>query len=372
MEHIDVAVIGGGQSGLAAAHALLRRGLRPVVLEASGRTAGSRPRYYDSLTLFSPARYSFLPEMPFPGADQDRYPHRDEVVAYLTAYAGRLDAEIRTGCRVRTVRRTSGAFEVELESGGRLSTRAVVAASGTFGRPHRPALPGLEEFTGQVLHTADYRSPAPFTGRRVVVVGAGNSAVQIATELARTAHVTLATRGPVRFAAQQILARDLHFRLARTGLDTAPLGRLLSRPPVQPVLDDGRYRAALAAGRPERRPMFTGADGAKLLWPDGGREEVDAVVLATGYRPDLPCLAGLDGALDTEGNPRQPRGPRRRRAGPGCSSDWSGSAACRRTRCVAWAGTRNGSPGARPPISRAGDGLPRTDSTCVNIDACRM
>lgn len=115
MEHVDVAVIGGGQSGLATAHALLRRGLRPVVLEASDRAAGSWPRYYESLTLFSPARYSSLPGMPFPGPDRDRYPHRDEVVAYLTAYAGRLDAEIRTGFRVSAVRRDGGAFAVELE-----------------------------------------------------------------------------------------------------------------------------------------------------------------------------------------------------------------------------------------------------------------
>ncbi|MEW1599480.1 NAD(P)/FAD-dependent oxidoreductase [Streptomyces sp. NPDC093808] len=308
MEHIDVAVIGGGQSGLATAYALLRRGLRPVVLEASHRTAGSWPRYYDSLTLFSPARYSSLPGMPFPGADRDRYPHRDEVVAYLTAYAGRLDAEIRTGFRVSAVRRTGGGLTVELEGGDRLSARTVVAASGTFGRPHRPALPGLEEFTGQVLHAAGYRSPAPFTGRRVVVVGAGNSAVQIAAELAETARVTLATRAPVKFAAQRVLGRDLHWWLARTGLDAAPLGRLLSRPPAQPVLDDGRYRAALAAGRPQRRPLFTGADGTKVTWPDGKREEVDAIVLATGYRPDLPYLTGLDGALDAAGNPRHREG----------------------------------------------------------------
>ncbi|MEU3945238.1 NAD(P)-binding domain-containing protein [Streptomyces sp. NPDC029526] len=308
MEHIDVAVIGGGQSGLAVAHALVRSGLRPVVLEASDRTAGSWPHYYDSLTLFSPARYSSLPGMPFPGADRDRYPHRDEVVAYLTAYAGRLEAEIRTGCRVAAVRRTGDDFAVELEGGGPLSARAVVAASGTFGHPHRPALPGLEEFTGRVLHAADYRNPAPFSGRRVVVVGAGNSAVQIAAELAETAHVTLATRGPVKFAAQRILGRDLHFWTARTGLDTVPLGRILTRPPAQPVLDDGRYRAALAAGRPERRPLFTGADGAELVWPDGQREEVDAIVLATGYRPDLPYLADLDGALDAGGNPRHREG----------------------------------------------------------------
>ncbi|MGZ3119794.1 flavin-containing monooxygenase [Streptomyces sp. H62] len=309
MEHIDVAVIGGGQSGLATAHALLRRGLRPVVLEASDRAAGSWPRYYDSLTLFSPARYSSLPGMPFPGADRDRYPHRDEVVAYLTAYAGRLDADIRTNCRVRAVRRTGGgAFEVDFEDGDRLSARAVVAASGTFGRPHRPALPGLEEYTGQVLHAADYRAPAPLAGRRVVVVGAGNSAVQIAAELAETARVTLATRGPVKFAAQHIFGRDLHFWTKHTRLDTAPLGRLLSRPPAQPVLDDGRYRAALAAGRPERRPLFTGADATKVVWPGGEREEVDAVVLATGYRPDLPYLADLDGALDVAGNPRHREG----------------------------------------------------------------
>ncbi|MEU0896616.1 flavin-containing monooxygenase [Streptomyces massasporeus] len=308
MEHIDVAVIGGGQSGLATAHALLRRGLRPVVLEASGRMGGSWPRYYDSLMLFSPARYSSLPGMPFPGADGDRYPHRDEVVAYLTAYANHLDAEIRTGSRVSAVRRTGGGFEVEVEGGGRLSAQAVVAASGSFGRPHRPVLPGLEEFTGQVLHAADYRSPAPFADRRVVIVGAGNSAVQIAAELAQAAEVTLATRVPVKFAAQRVLGRDVHWWLACTGMDAAPLRRFLSRPPVQPVLDDGRYRAALAAGRPECRPLFAGAEGAKITWQDGKREEVDAIVLATGYRPDLPYLAGLDGALGADGTPRHRQG----------------------------------------------------------------
>nr|WP_329453876.1 NAD(P)/FAD-dependent oxidoreductase [Streptomyces sp. NBC_01497] len=152
MEHTDVAVVGGGQSGLATAHALLRRGLRPVVLEASDRPVGSWPRYYDSLTLFSPAHYSSPPGMPFPGRDPDRYAHRDEVVAYLSAYAERLDAQIRTGCRVSAVRRTGDGFTVELEGTRPLSARAVVAASGSFGRPYRPLLAGLEDFTGQVLH----------------------------------------------------------------------------------------------------------------------------------------------------------------------------------------------------------------------------
>ncbi|MFC8536567.1 NAD(P)-binding domain-containing protein [Streptomyces sp. NPDC057249] len=142
-------------------------------------------------------------------------------------------AEIRTGCRVAAVRRTRDAFGLELAGGGRLSARAVVAASGTFGQPHRPALPGLAEFTGQVLRAAEYRSPVPFAGRRVVVVGAGNSAVQIAVELAATARVTLATRAPVKFAAQRLLGRDLHLWTTRTGLDAA---------------GDPRHREGIATG----------------------------------------------------------------------------------------------------------------------------
>ncbi|MFJ7777628.1 flavin-containing monooxygenase [Streptomyces yangpuensis] len=303
MEHVEVAVIGGGQSGLAAAHALVRAGLKPLVLEASNQAAGSWPRYYDSLTLFSPARFSALPGVPF-GGDPDRYPHRDEVVAYLTTYADRLQADIRTGQRVAAVRVDGGGFTVELEDGGRLSARAVVAASGSFGRPHHPDLPGLETFGGQVLHAAEYRSPAAFAGQRVAVVGAGNSAVQIAAELARGSRTTLTTRAPVKFARQHLLGKDLHFWLTRTGLDSAPLGRLLRMPPGQPVLDDGRYRAALAAGSPDRRPVFQRLDGDEVTWADGATERLDALVLATGYRPDLAYLAGLGGALDDSGRPR--------------------------------------------------------------------
>ncbi|MFJ1567883.1 flavin-containing monooxygenase [Streptomyces erythrochromogenes] len=303
MEHVEAVVIGGGQSGLAAAHALVGAGLKPVVLEAADRAAGSWPRYYDSLTLFSPARFSALPGMPF-GGDPDRYPHRDEVVAYLTAYAARLQADIRTGRRVTAVRPDGAGFTVDLEGGSRLWARAAVAASGSFGCPHRPDLPGLEAFGGQVLHAADYRSPAPFAGQRVVVVGAGNSAVQIASELARESRTSLATRAPVKFARQHLLGKDLHFWLTRTGLDAAPLSRALKNPPAPPVLDDGRYRAALSAGTPDRRPMFTRLADDRVTWADGTTERLDALILATGYRPHLPYLAGLDGALDPAGHPR--------------------------------------------------------------------
>ncbi|MFI6466180.1 flavin-containing monooxygenase, partial [Streptomyces sp. NPDC050538] len=264
MEQVDVLVVGGGQSGLAAAYALRQEGLEPVVLEASERAAGSWPRYYDSLTLFSPAAYSCLPAMPF-GGDPDRYPHRDEVVAYLLRYADRLDADVRTRVRVRAVRFEGGIFTLSLEGGGRLGARAVVAASGTFGRPHHPGLPGLETCTGTVLHAADCRTPEPFAGQRVVVVGAGTSAVQIAAELAERARVTLVARHPVRFARQCTLGRDLDWWLTGTGLDVLPVGRFLCTPPARPVIDGGAYRAAGAPRGPggPRTPGFAAVGGPK-------------------------------------------------------------------------------------------------------------
>ncbi|MGW1493858.1 flavin-containing monooxygenase [Streptomyces sp. NPDC002402] len=303
MEHLDVAVIGGGQSGLAAAYALRKRGLAPVVLEASEQAAGSWPHYYDSLTLFSPARYSSLPGLAF-GGDPERYPHRDEVVAYLLRYADRLDAEIRTGHRVSEVRAHRGGFLLTLDDGSPLAARTVAAATGGFGRPNRPALPGLDSFTGTLLHVTDYRAPEVLAGQRVVVVGAGNSAVQVAAELATHARVSLASRAPVKWFKQRPLGgKDLHFWLKVTGLDIAPFGRFRPSPATMAVIDDGRYKAALAAGEPDRRPMFTGIEGSKVTWQDGMLEEVDAIVLATGYKPDLGYLAPLD-AIDGQGRPR--------------------------------------------------------------------
>lgn len=301
---VDVLVVGAGQAGLAAARAAQVAGLCPLVLEAKDRVGGSWPDHYDSLRLFSPARFSALPGLPMPGPG-GRYPTRDEMTLYLRAYADRFALPVRTRTRVTSVTREGSLFTVTTGTGPVLAARSLVAASGGFGRPYRPALPGADEFTGRLLHAASYRGSEPFAGRRVIVVGGGNSAVQIAVELATVARVTLATRRPLRLRNQRPLGVDVHHWARWTGLDLLPVGARGTR--SVGVLDDGTYAAALAAGRPRVRAMFARLTPAGVRWPDGTEEPVDVVLLATGYRPDLDYLADT-GALDESGRPLHCRG----------------------------------------------------------------
>lgn len=296
-----IAIVGAGQSGLAAASAAKAAGFRPLILEAGERPVGSWPSYYDSLTLFSPARFSAFPGAPFPG-DPDHYPTRDEVVAYLEDYANTLDVEIRTGVRVAKVTTAGAGFTVHTEGGEAVQAAGVVAASGSFGNPVIPSLPGQDGFTEDVLHVAGYRDPKLYAGQRVVVVGAGNSAVQVAHELADVATVTLAVRRPVQFVPQVRGGRDTHYWLTKLRIDLLPPAVLSRVIRGTPVFDTGDYRTALASGRYRQRPMFTAFVGSHVVWPDGEREQVDTVILATGYRPNLAYLEPL-GALDTDGLP---------------------------------------------------------------------
>lgn len=298
---LPIVIIGAGQSGLVAARAVRDAGLTPVVLEAGSRPAGSWPHYYDSLAAFSPARYSSLPGLAFPG-DPDRYPSRDEVIAYLERYAEQLDVEIRTRARVESVEQEGHGFLVHTAGGGSVRAAGLVAASGSFSNPYTPCVKGCEAFTGELMHVARYRRPGPFQGKRVVIVGGGNSAVQIGYELMGHAQVTLAAFEPVQFLAQRPGGRDVHYWTARSGFDHLPPAWLAQRVSGVMVSDDGTYSAAFQQGLLERRPMFQELSGDGVVWSDGSFEPADTILFATGYRPNLEYLRPL-GALDEEGLP---------------------------------------------------------------------
>ncbi|MEU0591976.1 ArsO family NAD(P)H-dependent flavin-containing monooxygenase [Streptomyces ardesiacus] len=328
-QHTDVVVVGGGQAGLAAGYHLRRQGFDFVILDADAAPGGSWQHMWDSLHLFSPAEHSSLPGRLMPAQAGETYPDAGHVVEYLTEYEKRYGLPVLHGTRVDAVRRDAGRLLVETES-GTWRARAVISATGTWSRPFLPAVPGRSAFTGRQLHTVNYRSPADFAGRRVIVVGGGNSGAQIAADLslAGDVGVTWVTQRPPRFLPDDIDGRAL-FDVAtarRRALDAgrsdtggvASLGDIVAVPPV---------RAARDAGLLTAKPMFSRLTTDGVRWADDSHEGADAVIWCTGFRPALSHLAplqlrGTRGHIATEGT-RAVDEPRLHLIGYG---DWTGPA----------------------------------------------
>ncbi|MGW1284495.1 ArsO family NAD(P)H-dependent flavin-containing monooxygenase [Streptomyces sp. NPDC001680] len=289
----QVVVIGGGQSGLAAGHHLRRLGLDFVVLDAQTTPGGAWQRTWDSLRLFSPAAYSSLPGRLMPPQTGATYPDAQHVVDYLADYEKRYQLPVERGVRVLGVHRDGGLLRVETDS-GTWHARAVISATGTWWRPFLPAVPGRGDFGGRQLHTVEYRRPQDFAGRRVIVVGGGNSGAQIAADLAYDAELTWITQRPPRYLADDIDGRALFDAATarRRALDAgrtdtggvASLGDIVAVPPVQEARDQGRLKAS---------PMFTRLVPGGVEWADGTRAEADTIIWCTGFRPALSHLAPL-------------------------------------------------------------------------------
>lgn len=284
----DSIVIGGGQAGLATAYHLKQAGLEYLVLNTGSEATGSWPSYYDSLKLFSPAAYAALPGMAHVG-DPEAYPHRDEVIGYLRNYASKFNLQIENYTKVLEVLHEDGVFRIGTEGSGEFRSRALVVASGSFSNPYIPDIEGVDSYMGLVTHSFTYKESSSYEGKCVVVVGAANSAVQIAVELVEVAKVSIAVRGKIQFCPQMILGKDLHFWLKLTRLDYTSWIEDQSTP----VMDSGEYRRAIRNGKPNQRKMFTRFIHDGVEWSDGTEEKVDAVIFATGFRPKLEYLASL-------------------------------------------------------------------------------
>lgn len=322
---IDVVVIGGGQAGLATAYYLRRTGLSFMVLDAQDRPGGAWLHTWESLHLFSPARFSSLPGWIMEGGP-DYYPTRAEAVEYLGRYEERYDLPVERPVRVSVVTREGDRLRVQTDRREWLAS-AVVSATGSWEQPYIPEYAARTEFQGVQLHSAHYRSPLPFLGQRVLVVGGGNSGAQILAEVSRIADATWVTLTEPTFLPDDIDGRYLfdqataRYRAEQEGQalpGPASLGDIVMVPPLR----EARDRGVLHSVRPFER--FT-AGG--VVWPDGREERIDAVIWCTGFRPALDHLRPLDvveedGRVRLEGN-RSVREPRLWLVGYG---NWSGFA----------------------------------------------
>lgn len=307
----DVVVIGGGQASLALGFYLRRSGLDYVILDDQPSPGGAWRRGWESLRAFSPAQWSSLPGwlMPRP-ADGSEYPSRNDVVKYLTEYESRYGLTVVRDTEVAAVERNSSPshpLRVRTASGDWIA-RAVISATG--GTPFIPQIPGRDDFRGVQLHSAEYSGPNAFKGKRVIVVGGGNSGAQIVAELTEPdsgiARVTWATLHPPVFLPDDIDGRYLfeqataRYRAEQEGRKPDPPRNLGDVVMVQPV-KAARDRGDLSSVRMFERLSHSGAE-----WPDGTQTEEDVIIWATGFRPALDHLRDLgivrsDGRVEVSG-----------------------------------------------------------------------
>ncbi|MEJ2119392.1 MAG: NAD(P)/FAD-dependent oxidoreductase [Alphaproteobacteria bacterium] len=178
MASAEAVVIGAGPAGLACAAMMKSAGLAPVVLERASAVGAAWRRHYDRLHLHTDRGHSGLPGFSMP-REYPKFPSREQVVAYLEAYARHFGITPRLDTTAKRIVANGGGWRVET-SGDAIKAPAVIIATGTAGWPVRPRWPGAESFRGTLIHSSEYRNPAPYAGRRVLVVGFGNSGGEIA------------------------------------------------------------------------------------------------------------------------------------------------------------------------------------------------
>ena len=301
--HLDVLIIGAAQAGLALAYHLRSTSLRFQLVDGGARLGDSWRARYDSLTPFTPRRFSALPGLTLAG-DPEGYAGRDEFADYLEAYAHALALPVTTGARIRALDRAGGGFRAITERGECLEARAVVLATGAFQTPLVPALAGGLASGVRQFTPATYRNPGQIpVGATVVVVGDGATGRDLAGELAPGRTVYLATGRPRPTLPERFLGRNLFWWLAHTGALTAsprtPIGRYLKESDGFPA--HGNDLASLRRRGVLVRPRVTGAEGAQITFVDGETVTADAVIWATGSHDDSAWVR-LAEAKDSRGN----------------------------------------------------------------------
>jgi putative flavoprotein involved in K+ transport len=330
VEAPEIAIVGGGSAGLATAALLGRQGLEALVLEAGPEPGAAWRDRYDRLRLHTPRLLSGLPGRRIPRA-YGRWVGRDDLLAYLSDYAAAEHLEVRTGVRIERIDRDDGGWRLD-SSAGPLRARTAIVATGYNGAPWMPHWPGREDFTGELLHSSDYRNPEPYRGRDVLVVGAGNSGAEIAADVAEggASRSRLSVRTPpqiVRRATAGVPAQLLGMAmrrlppawvdpvsktirrvavpdLAAQGLPRPELGlrSAFLATGTTPILDVGIVDA-IRRGRVEVVAAVESFDGPEVLLADSSRVAPGVVIAATGFRPGLETLVGHLDVLGPRGLP---------------------------------------------------------------------
>ena len=303
--HYEV-VVGAGQAGLAMGYSLARQGRRFVIVDRADSIGSAWRERWESLTLFTPRRYSALPGLPFAG-HPDGYPTRDEVIAYLERYAETFQLPIELNSEVRELQPgDDGRFRLELED-KTITADQVVVATGPFQTPFVPELADRLSPDVAQTHATGYRRSDEVPQGTVLVVGGGNTGFQIAKELSATRKVGLSIGSRQTPLPQRLLGRDLFWWLTKARiLDKSIDTRIGQRLSTRETLIGSSPRELNRRNRVELKPRAVDAGGRTIRFEDGSELDVDTVIWATGYRPDYSWIELP--VFDEQGRPRHRRG----------------------------------------------------------------
>jgi cation diffusion facilitator CzcD-associated flavoprotein CzcO len=327
-----VVVIGAGAAGLAMADALAKRGIAYTVLEKEPHLAEPWRQRHAHLTLNTHRDLSILPGFKYP-AGTVAYPRKDVIVRYLEAFAAERDLTVEYGVSAERIERgADGRWIVHTNAGPR-HARHIIVATGRDRLPWVPDWPGMATFSGRIVHAADFGTAAAYTGKSILVIGAGNSGFDVLNHLARikTGPMWLSVRtGPAvlpkrignlavnRFGnimahlplpmADAAIAATQRFAfgdLTRHGLPRPAAGGAtrLQKNQIALSVDEGAV-AAIKAGRIRIVAAAERFEGNAVVLTDGTRIEPEIVIAATGYRTGLEAMVGALGVLDGNGVPK--------------------------------------------------------------------
>ena len=315
VERIDTVVIGAGQAGLSAGYHLAKHGLPFVILDADERVGEHWRERWDSLRLYSPARYDSLPGRRFP-APSSHWPTAREMGDYLEAYANSFELPVRGGTRVDRVEPRDGGFVVTTADGARIASRQVVVATGPFRQPNIPAFAGELDPSIRQLHSHEYRNPDQLADGPVLVVGLSHSGADIAIETAKAGHRTILSGKSHGQLPMQVTDSKramlgwpvVEFVFGHVLTMRTPIGRKM-RPEVRkgggPLLRV-RLGDLDGAGVERHDDKTVGVKDGRPMLADGTVLDVANVVWATGYRPDYSFVAAP--VVGDDGWPVEERG----------------------------------------------------------------
>lgn len=310
-ENVETVIIGGGQAGLAVGYHLARAERSAMILDANQRIGDSWRKRWDSLRVFTPARYDGLPGWPFPAPGWS-YPSKDQVADYLESYAARFQLSVRTGVRVDGLAWEHGRYVVTCGL-SRYEADNVVVATGGYQAPRIPVFAAELDPSIRQLHSSEYRNPSQLRDGPVLVVGAGNSGAEIALESSQHHRTWLAGRDtgqePVRAGSRldRLFTPPFWFLLSHVLTRRTPLGRKAHQQLTGRGLPLARVRRNdLVQAAIERVPRVTGVrDGLPML-ADGEVRDVANVIWCTGFGSDFGWI-NLP-VFDRDGEPRHERG----------------------------------------------------------------